>query len=180
MKPLRFSLAALLTSLLTSLPCIASDSYITTLPKRYVPLARAVEKAGVVIKLSKSRDACFGNHGLYYGSDRSIMICDPTFPIWGPISLDTLVHESHHVLQDCRGGDGLGGLTGLFFSSMKDFMVFVTSSLTPLERAQIIEAYGGPNVPHELIFLELEAFAVAKSILPEKVAESITAACPIL
>jgi len=179
MKPLLSIASAFSAALLSFLQPAFAITPLDNLPNEYKPLFSAIDKAGVKVLFSDTDQICRGSQGLYLRDRGVITVCSPTFPNWTLESLDTLRHEAHHVLQDCRAGDGIGGDIGLFFNSPSDLQKFISSSLSMFEIHQIISAYSSMDTPAGIILLELEAFAAAESITPSAIAKAISTTCSI-
>jgi len=179
MKSLLSTVSSLSAVLLSFLQPAFANVPFDNLPNEYKPLYSAINGAGVELKFSDSHQTCKGSEGLYLRDKAIILVCSSGFPNWSPNSLDTLRHEAHHVLQDCRAGDGVGGNIGLFFSSIADLQAFIHSSLSMPKIDQIVNSYTAVNTPPRVILLELEAFAAANTVGPLKTAKAISNLCPV-
>lgn len=84
--------------------------------------------------------------------------------LWTTNDLNTLRHEAHHLVQDCAAGKIADGKHILLFNEKKEYETFVIGSLGK-ETVELISSYYQKNGYDQIdILLELEAFAVAKTI----------------
>ena len=91
---------------------------------------------------------------------------------WTANDLDSLRHESHHLVQDCRAGRGYGdGIVEPIFRD-QDYWRFVRSVLSVDRINQIARNY---DKDHHLI--EFEAFAVADGVDASRIANAVRNMC---
>jgi len=89
---------------------------------------------------------------------------------WTDNDLDTLRHEAHHMIQDCAAG-GIG-------DGKMSLMLFVSRSGYTLEQVkQIAKHYQQQGVTGYDMLMELEAFAVARSIPADLIAVKLKEYC---
>ena len=99
--------------------------------------------------------------------------------------LDTIRHESHHVVQDCIDGIGDNSLVNMFpvvkTPGKISLNEFVTGSgLSPRTLMHIFTTYTQAGADNKVIGLEFEAFAVANSIPASTITEAVKNTCPIV
>ena len=153
----------------------------------HINLWDSLEQAGVNIVLN---DVEFcgetGVAGAYISSMKTLVVCqDNASPLssrqvyWTQNDLDTLRHEAHHVVQDCIVG-GLGdGDAGPLFDTKDKLIDFVDDILTAEQVDSIISNYREKGASNGVIIMEVEAFAVAAGVSPDKIAEAITEVCNV-
>ena len=109
-------------------------------------------------------------------SQKQAAIKDRQQERWKAEDLDTLRHESHHVVQDCVAGDIADGSLSTLFDDPDEWKEFVSSGLSETAIRGIIEAYStGDN--NGLVARELEAFSVASSVDADTIAVKVLEAC---
>ena len=168
------ALAAALGVPATAAPTVSSVS-------DHIILVEALERVGVTVVLNSPAYCDSETAGSYHSSERVLTVCQEGATRayadqgWTAYDLDTLRHEAHHVVQDCLAG-GLGDSDfDALFNDEHDFEEFVTGSLTKDEIDWILESYS--EAPPHVILHELEAFAAAKSVRPETIAEAVENHC---
>ena len=127
-----------------------------------------------------------GIDGAYVSSQRLMFICQDNMKTaynvvdWTPNDLDTLRHETQHVIQDCNDG-AVGDSEFQQIFTNTQIAEFAQSLWTEERIEQLIEAYWNNDVPEaearEYVFQELEAFLVAQSVTPESMAEKVDLVC---
>ena len=176
--------AAVLAATATFAPHAALAGNIQTLKGgyRYLDadhkvLVEAITRAGVSIQVNVGSSCDGGWDGVYMPQDRILAVCQDDAPAvhwsevpWTENDLDTLRHEAVHLLQDCNAGDGPGGYTRHWFDEA-DRAEFVTSALSRRKIERILQMYG--DQPDFVIEAELEAFSIAATVGPGKIAEAI-------
>ena len=99
---------------------------------------------------------------------------------WTEEDLDTLRHESHHLVQDCRGGNGRGDNVLLpVFRDEKGVFWFAQPILGDEKMERIANMYGNWGAPWSVILLEFEAFAVADAIPASDIALAVEHNCKV-
>ena len=138
-------------------------------------LINQLERVGVTVT-TNSKFHCNGSvAGAYMPRDRVIVICKGRE--WDDWDLDTLRHEAHHVVQDCNDGDIGDGLLSPMFDR-KTLKWFISESLTEKEIQNVFELYRESDDYTQL--LELETFAVAKSVDPVTIGDKVVEFCGII
>jgi len=144
----------------------------------------SLERKGVEVLLNDT-DLCDGEAaGLYSPVYNVLVVCqDRRLPLtsreveWTANDYDTLRHEAHHVLQDCL--DGLDNDTSVLLFNNGKLTEFVRNTLTQKQIDRIIKIYSEVGADEHVIKMELEAFAVAQSVSPLTIADSIDEICMI-
>ena len=118
-----------------------------------------------------------------YGSSAGILIvCQDnsksaySVSEWTQNDYDTLRHEAHHVVQDCadnRIGDN--NLVPLF--SGEELEEFVSNVLTDEQVDRIVKEYRSYGVSDDVVIAEIEAFAVARSVSADAIANKLIEFC---
>ena len=144
-------------------------------------LKRALNDVGVEVYLNDTKLCDGSKSGMYSPDYNAIMICqDDRIETsdqeveWTENDYDTLRHESQHVVQDCMEGINNNKMS-LFFSDEIEYLEFVVMGLTKSEFFQIVEAYR--SLGDDVLFNELEAFVVAKSVKPDTIAKALRGIC---
>ena len=119
-------------------------------------------------------------NGVYFPFAAMLVICQDLAKgtdeaYWTKNDLDTLRHESHHIVQDCAIG-GLGdGKAGLLFADGNEFNSVVLPVLGATKVQQIRKDYS--FLSERDVRLELEAFAVADTVPAASIAAKIKQFC---
>jgi hypothetical protein len=125
-------------------------------------LFNTVESTGVSINVNPS--ICWEDdaYGWYHSSSQTLVICQEqktTVNVqtnWTEEDLDTLRHEAHHMVQDCR----IGSTTDGKLVPVYEYPVTLAKEVMGEQSIpEIAAAY--PQLSKEGVILELEAFAVA-------------------
>jgi len=144
-----------------------------------------LQQVGITIVVNNTPHCREGTiSGAYLPMDRTLIVCqDNRGPFttkqiaWTRNDLDTLRHEAHHVVQDCLEGGMGDGYARPMFDDKQEFNQFVQSALNMAQIDNIIESYRRYGATDHVVLLELEAFAVAKDIDPELIADAIMNLC---
>ena len=155
-------------------------------------LLSAVESAGVRVYINPTHCSTTmeGAAGFYVSQSRVFVVCQDNSEEPGDLvdmtanDLDTIRHESQHVIQDCIDGIGNNQLETYFpLVTTEEGQVshheFVTSVLSPGEINSITRAYSRMGASTETLLLEYEAFAVAHGISADAIAQVVRQVCPI-
>ncbi len=131
-----------------------------------------VQRVGVSIYLNPPdcKGASFA--GYYQSAASRMVICQDNGVAgsfqqarWTANDLDTLRHESHHVVQDCmgliRGNNELGTIYTKPFAFAQQFFGTITIQ-------NIVSTYKNKGASPEVQVLEVEAFAVAEMNNPDQ------------
>ena len=147
-------------------------------------LLDSLERANVSVLLNDTNLCDGGVSGMYSPSHRILVVCqDERLPLttreveWTDNDYDTLRHEAHHVLQDCLDGFNNDTIVPLFTDD--NLKEFVTNALTNKQISSIIRTYKEQGTDADVIRTELEAFAVARTVSPGTIAQSIDKTCQI-
>lgn len=144
----------------------------------------AVERAGVPIFINDSEE-CKDNWGggAYYTNSQkrisAMLICQDNGKgagtdnavAWTPNDLDSLRHESHHVVQDCLAGGLSDGKMRTMFQG-EQLKAIVSGSLSQEMIQTILKLYD-----EEDHLIELEAFSVAADVGPDAIANALDKYC---
>lgn len=176
-----FALLAAATAF-TATPALAANTI-----QDHQDLKETLERVGVEVFVNHQEHCKDNWGGGFYATSRgnsAIMICQDNgqgvrnnyMVPWTANDLDSLRHEAHHVVQDCiDDGKGDGELGPLFEGeALKDF---VKEGLSPRRIKWVIETYTSKGADEETIILELEAFAVAANVGPDRIASAINKFC---
>ena len=128
--------------------------------------------------------------GLYISQSRQLVVCQDNGKWDGEVvpftanDLDTLRHESQHVVQDCADGIGDNSLINMFPVVKTEGRIslseFVTGSgLSPRTLMHIFTTYTQAGADNKVIGLEFEAFAVAHSIDAATIAQAVEHTCAV-
>ena len=188
-------LAAAVT-LTAAAPVIASPANPTSDPnnfQRHVELVQTLEEVGVTVLFNHStcHQPQLGRISGYYMSDKKLMvICQDNARIgqegvpFTANDLDTIRHESQHVIQDCQDGIGNNRLHNMFpvvakegYLSLQQFVS--ASGLSEEVLMRIFSDYSAMGFSKETIALEFEAFAVAYAVPAATIAEVLKSACSV-
>ena len=144
---------------------------------RHQPLFDAVNS---VTSISLNKFECFeksGFSGYYNRGDGKVVVCqDQRTKVgvqveWTPNDLDTLRHEAHHLIQDCVSGEVADFSSSLYLDDVESSVRAIGGD----KAARIVEVYN--DFDNDTIEMEIEAFAVAEIVPPEKIAEVILKVC---
>ena len=119
-------------------------------------------------------------NGVYFPYAAMLVICQDLAKgtneaYWTANDLDTLRHESHHIVQDCAIG-GLGdGKAALLFAEKEEFNSVVLPVLGAAKVQKIRKDYS--FLSEKEIRLELEAFAVADTVPAASIAAKVKQFC---
>lgn len=167
---------ALLTPALFSVPVNAT-------PEDHRYLAQTIQSLGVPLTLNSKVHCPPGESGSYFAAGFMI-ICqdhrteDGKQVSWTENDLDTLRHEAHHLIQDCAKGTIGDRKMSLMFDNEKQFTLFISNSgYTQEQLQQIIKHYQKKGVTGYDLLMELEAFAVARSIPANLIADKLKEYC---
>ena len=117
-----------------------------------------------------------GRAAMLICQDNGHLVSDGSLAPLTPNDADSLRHEAQHVIQDCKDGviaDGeLEPMLG-----REALNRFVKKGLTQDKIDWIIETYAREGADKETIINELEAFAVAANIDPDRIAKALNRFC---
>ena len=168
---------ASVAALMTATPAFAGNSY-----NDHVDLWNTLQQAGVTTRINPP-DCKSDFMGYYNRRTVTLVICqENSYPggpqvDWTSEDLDTLRHEAHHVIQDCKLG-GVGDMRSDTYFSLEDLKSFLAkSSLSTSQIESIIKSYAKQGAPEEVIIMELEAFAVARDVDASSIAKAVDTYC---
>ena len=173
-----FFRAAAAAVMIVSTPAYAGNSV-----EDHRELISAVESTGVRVMLNHPEMCGGGIMGFYASLDQVMMICQDRSKksfdhvAWTANDFDTLRHEAHHLLQDCkdgRVGDGrlIPALSAEYLAELAE-----ESGMTVADVAQIQETYSSKGASSEVIRNEVEAFIVANAVPASTLAETLATHC---
>ena len=146
-------LISIFTALVSATPAVAG------VYEDHDYLIHQLERVGVSVVVN-SKFHCDGSvAGVYKPREGVIVVCKGKE--WDDWDLDTLRHEAHHVVQDCKKGvlgDGL--LAPMFDGERRDW--FISESLSQKDIDGIYELYAFEDEFIQQV--ELETFAVARVV----------------
>jgi hypothetical protein len=160
------TLLASLAVLATTMPSLAQSNH-----SHHQSLVEAVKKTGVTVYINPEQ-VCNPKttgkgkfFGFYAGADQLMVICQEealnrgvfnTQYDWTEEDYDTLRHESHHLVQDCRDKS----LNAKLHTVYTKPLAFAGGVLSKRRFSWVVETYGDRG--NEMVVLELEAFSVAQ------------------
>ena len=159
-------LTAALATLMTVTPSMAKSSH-----SDHVRLFNSVKAAGVSVYINPSKgcDPRYnGGHkifGYYAGRIQTMVICQETalrtgqFDTqhdWTEEDYDTLRHEAHHLVQDCRDNS----LDARLHAVYREPLSLAKNTLSTRKIEGILKSYGEQG--EHMVVMELEAFSVAQ------------------
>ena len=159
----------------------------------HIELVDALGRAGVRVYFNPY--VCEPKEGLnpsgfYVSQSRQLVVCQDngkwdgeTVPFTAN-DLDTIRHESQHVVQDCADGIGDNSLVNMFpvvkTKGRVSLSEFVSGSgLSPRTLMHIFSTYSQAGADNKVIGLEFEAFAVAHSISAAQIAQAVDNTCSV-
>ena len=137
-------------------------------------LVMALNRVGVEVYADADQCDAGKVNGFYHSPSKSLVICNGGSKTMTDENLDTLRHESIHVVQDCKAGV-LGD------KRMAEVM-------NPLEAVQLLRrsgydpdrvrnAYKARGASDHVIKLEFEAWAGAANLRPEQITQALDVYC---
>ena len=140
----------------TAIPALAESNY-----NDHITLGQAVRSTGLTFKINPKE--CWEKNvfGWYWAAMNEMVICQENKRVvgqevrWTEEDLDTLRHESHHLIQDCMDGERQGDLGAVY----KDPIALAKNILGKRGIFNILEAYS--EASDHIKVMELEAFSVA-------------------
>tara|TARA_B100001559_G_scaffold26355_1_gene20762 strand:+ start:605 stop:1147 length:543 start_codon:yes stop_codon:yes gene_type:complete len=149
---------------------------------QHVKLWNALGDVGISVLINDPQFCVGGRDGSYYSRRRMLIVCQDNASKmssrevkWTDNDLDTLRHESHHVVQDCVDGELGDNQLDNYFSEHDQYLDFVVTALTEEQVESIVEWYEGAS--DKVITNEIEAFAVAKSVDADTIADVLLKVC---
>jgi len=149
----------------------------------HVNLFNTLKEVGVT-PLINSTHCKDGDYGLYHTTAQLLVICQENRSNnsdqvkWTSGDLDTLRHESHHVVQDCNNGKVGDGKFNLFFNNKKDFFNFLKISKNSTNEIEnLVNALGDEGLEGKDLLIELEAYIVAANVDALTIANKLKEFC---
>lgn len=147
----------------------------------------AIRRAGVPIIVNHP-DFCekWGGGSYRWSKGKAILvICQDNGALvgagnqapWTTNDLDTLRHEAHHMVQDCRAGVIADDKMSVWFGTEEEYTDFVQNSLSLEQVKSIWNTYAERGATEIVRIHEIEAFAVAKTVSPAAIANAIDSQC---
>ena len=179
MKKFLTSVLAGASVVLTSTPALAGNTY-----EDHVDLFNALNEVGVITSINSKLHCSPEVDGMYHTKAGILVICQDNGVAGGPQvtwtenDLDTLRHESHHVVQDCNEGTIADGLMDNLFHEEQDLIDFISkSSLTSDQLKKLVEVLEKDGLSSTAILIELEAYIVARDIHASNIASKVREFC---
>lgn len=124
--------------------------------------------------------------GMYDALNNVLVVCqdngryDGQMVGWTDNDLDTLRHESHHIVQDCANSS----LADIHMDNMfneEELKEFIRGSgMTREQLQQIASNYAANGADEEVIMIEFEAFAVSDSVNPRIISDKLVEFCGVI
>ena len=153
-------------------------------PTHLKALEESISKAGISVVVNDKERCKLPVLGSYYPGRDLIVICQQgaqpgdSENKWSPSDFTVLMHESTHLLQDCRSGSIRDMQLVRITSSEEELAEYI--DILPEEYIQwIFKAYTEGGADDLTLQLELEAFSTQLGADPDVLAAAITNTCPI-
>jgi len=177
-------LKSILLAGILAIPAIFPNSLkANTINEQHRYLARTIVSLGVPVSINTKIHCPPGESGSYFSAGFMIICQDNRREEgveveWTANDLDTLRHEAHHLIQDCAAG-GIGDRKmSLMFNDKEEIARFVRNSGYSEDEIQsIVRHYQKQGVDGYDLLMELEAFAVARSIPANLIADKLKEYC---
>jgi hypothetical protein len=148
-------------------------------------LIRTITSLGVSVSINSNVHCSSSESGSYSSFSKLMVICQDNRTEteeeveWTENDLDTLRHESHHLIQDCVSGDIGDNKLSLMFNDEVELSQFLKDSgYSEYQLNQIYNYYkNNRGVTGYDLLMELEAFSVAKSISPYYISRKLIEYC---
>lgn len=154
-----------------------------TITEQHQYLARTIVSLGIPVTMNTNLHCPPGESGSYFSAGFMVICQDNRTSNgkevqWTENDLDTLRHEAHHIIQDCAAG-GIGDRKmSLMFNDKDELLNFVRGSgYSDKQLQQIASHYQKQGVDGYDLLMELEAFAVARSIPANMIADKLKEYC---
>lgn len=158
---------------------IASNTY-----EDHVDLFNALNGVGIIVSINPKLHCRSGIDGSYHTKAGILVICQDNGVAGGPQvtwtenDLDTLRHESHHVVQDCNEGTIADGLMDNLFHEEQELIDFISkSSLSTEDLKKLVSVLEKDGLSSHSILIELEAYVVARDIEASSIADKVREFC---
>ena len=174
--------AALFASLAIAAPSMAAP--VTGTMEDHQQLWAALNESGVTTYINHEQCEVMEAAGFYVSSYNVLVVCQDNRVNsdeevqWTANDLDTLRHEAHHVVQDCKVGTQGDDRLGSVFNNDEDWKEFILNSGYTREQLNAIaESYASRGADENTLIIELEAFAVANSVNASTIADAVRHYC---
>lgn len=164
-----------------AIPAIFSNQVRADEQHRY--LAQTIRSLGVPVSINTKIHCLPGESGNYFTAGFMVICQDNRRENgveveWTANDLDTLRHEAQHLIQDCASG-GIGDRKmSLMFNNKEELIEFLSKSgYTQQQLQQIASHYQKQGIDGYDLLMELEAFAVARSIPANLIADKLKEYC---
>ena len=169
----------MLKSLLASLSLITLTSPVmASTYQDHVDLAVAIARTGINVKINPAECDNAPYFGWYSGFSRELVVCQEKRirgvreeVQWTAEDYDTLRHEAHHVVQDCKG-DGFNNILTNVYTNV--FSV-AKNEIGMNGIAGVITNYEKQG--HHIVLMEIEAFSVAAMNDPQEQVRDVQTYC---
>jgi len=167
-------------SISTLFPTIATAN---TIAEQHRYLARTIVSLGIPVTMNTQHHCSPGESGSYFSAGFMVICQDDSTGNgkevqWTANDYDTLRHEAHHLLQDCAAGSIGDRKMSLMFNTKEELLGFLSRSGYSQEQLQsIVNHYQKQGVDGYDLLMELEAFAVARSIPANMIADKLKEYC---
>ena len=176
--------AVLLATLSFSGAAIAAPRPSQSEIQRHYNLMRTAQEAGTSVFINHPVCADVpGANGMYYPHPNVLVICQDNAEEyngeeveWTHNDLDTIRHETQHMVQDCVAGFHNGELKRVFADD-KELIQFALTAVGEETLNRIAYVYTNQGASEEVIMLEFEAFSVASAVSPENIADAVRSTC---
>ena len=178
------ALTSTLALFASTAPVFATPSYF----QDHVDLLETVMDVGVKVYVNSAH--C--DDGKFYGyyepmGKGTLVICQTNRIIgvrketsWTEEDLNTLRHEAHHLVQDCRGGVGRGDNKLVpIFGNERGVIAFARPILGDVGLQSVADMYSAWGAPWPVIVTEFEAFAVAEAVPARDIALAVEHNCRV-
>ncbi len=179
MKKFLTSVIAGASVIFTPGSAIAGNTY-----EDHVDLFNALNEVGIITSINSKLHCNSGTDGLYHTRAGMLIICQDNGVAGGPQvtwtenDLDTLRHESHHVVQDCNEGTIADGLIDNLFYEEQELIDFISgSSFSAEEVKNLVSVLEKDGLSPSSILIELEAYVVARDIQASTIADKVREFC---
>jgi len=137
-------------------------------------LIMALNRAGVQVYADADQcDAGIVN-GFYHSRSKSLVVCNGGSKVMTDNNLDTLRHESIHVVQDCKGGKLGDRIMARAMNPGEAVRLLRRSGFDP---DAVRAAYKARGVSDSVVQLEFEAWGGAANLRPEQIILALDTYC---
>ena len=159
----------------TATPAMARSNH-----QAHVELANAVRSVGVSVYVNDPYCDTGNFYGVYSAGDKAILICQENrvpgstaTVAWTEEDYDTLRHEAHHLVQDCRDGSLNAELASVYKRPIDLGIEWLGREGT----VRVANMYERQGASTHIQVMEVEAFAVARMNDPAEQVRDIQNFC---